>query len=294
MKQASNSKQITIYRSGSFLSVAQGKDIKDFFSDSNRSVGAYFESSSSKRIGTGLSFDEEKLLLPLLLEVPADHIDFRKKLSEFYCDMDTKVPYDTGRTLEIGLEKSNTDNVSSGNMPINIMDYIRYRHAIKHPAVAPNREESTGNGLKDFYIFDKTEVGKKSSKLLEDKDKAMVIYQEVKEDSTKVRQALALLSINPDKLDSDGDRKEALRAASEKDPLKFIKVMGDKDFEITFWLKSMVDAGVLKIMHKKYFDTETDKMIGNDEEEATYYFKDDTNSDHIGTLKARLQDKTLV
>jgi hypothetical protein len=273
--------------------VAQGKDIKDFFSDSNRSIGAYFESSSSKRIGTGLSFEEEKLLLPELLEVPAEHVEFRKKLSEFYCDIDTKVPYDTGRTLEIGLEKSNTDDVSKGNMPINIMDYLRYRHAIKHPAVAPNKEESTGNGLKDFYVFDKAEVGKKSSKLLEDKDKAMIIYQETKEDVKKVRQALSMLGINPDKLDTDGDRKEALRAASEKEPVKFIKLMGDKDFEVVYYLKSMVDAGVLKVMHNKYFDAETDKMIGNTEEEAIYYFKDDVYSDHVGTLKARLQDKQL-
>jgi hypothetical protein len=55
----------------------------------------------------------------------------------------------------------------------------------------------------------------------------------------------------------------------------------------------MVDAGVLKVMHNKYFDAETDKMIGNTEEEAIYYFKDDVYSDHVGTLKARLQDKQL-
>jgi hypothetical protein len=292
MKQT-NSKQITIHRSGSFLSVAQGKDVKDFFSSSSQSIGSYYESHNSKRIGTGLSFAEESLLLPILLEVPAEHMEFRKKIGEFYQDIDTKVPYDNGVTLEIGLENSNTDDVSKSNMPINLMDYLRYRHALKHPYVALSKEAGTGNTMKSFYIFDKTEVNKKSSKALEDKDIAFAIYQEVKEDATKMRQALVLLGINPDKTDPS-EHKEQLRTVAEKEPVRFAKVMGDKEFEINFWIQSMVDHGVLKVMHQKYFDTETDKLIGSNLEEAIYFFKDDTNSDTIGVMKARLQDKLLA
>lgn len=287
-----NSRKITIYRSGSFLSVAQGKDVQDFFSSSKRSIGSYFESGASRRIGTGLSFDEEALLLPHILDVPAEHTEFRKKLNEFYQDMDTSVPYDTGRILEIGLDHSNTDNVSKGNMPIDIMDYLRYRHAIKHPQVALSKDTADGNTLKEFYIFDKFEVSKKSSKQLEVKDAALAIYQEIKSDDTKVRMALVLLGINPDRLET-GDYIETLRGAAEKDPKKFLEVMGDKEFEINFWIQSMVNYKIVKVFGKKYFDAETDKLIGNDLEETIYFFKDDVNSDLIGTMKARLQDKQL-
>jgi len=290
--KASNSRKITIYRSGSFLSVAQGKDVQDFFSASKRSIGSYFESGASRRIGTGLSFDEEALLLPHILDVPAEHVEFRKKLNEFYQDVDTSVPYDTGRTLEIGLINSNTDDVSKSNMPIDIMDYLRYRHAIKHPQVALSKDLADGNTLKEFYIFDKFEVSKKSSKQLEIKDAALAIYQEIKNDTTKVRMALVLLGINPDKLDS-GDFIETLRNAAEKDPKKFLDVMGDKEFEVNFWIQSMVNYKIVKVFGKKYFDAETDKLLGNDLEETIYFFKDDTNSDLIGTMKARLQDKQL-
>ena len=290
--KASNSRKITIYRSGSFLSVAQGKDVQDFFSASKRSIGSYFESGASRKIGTGLSFDEEALLLPHILDVPAEHPEFRKKLNEFYQDMDTSVPYDTGRTLEIGLINSNTDDVSKSNMPIDIMDYLRYRHAIKHPQVAPNKDLADGNTLKEFYIFDKFEVSKKSSKQLEIKDAALAIYQEIKHDETKIRMALVLLGINPDKVESN-DHIGTLRGAAEKDPKKFLEVMGDKEFEINFWIQSMVNQKIIKVYGKKYFDAETDKLIGNDLEETIYFFKDDTNSDLIGTMKARLQDKQL-
>lgn len=291
--KASNSRKITIYRSGSFLSVAQGKDVQDFFSASRKSIGSYFESGASRRIGTGLSFDEEALLLPHILDVPAEHTEFRKKLNEFYQDMDTSVPYDTGRTLEIGLINSNTDDVSKSNMPIDIMDYLRYRHAIKHPYVALSKDLADGNSLKDFYIFDKFEVSKKSSKQLEIKDSAIAVYQEIKNDATKVRMALVLLGINPDKVDT-GDHIETLRNSAEKDPKKFLDVMGDKEFEVTFWIQSMINFKIIKVFGKKYFDAETDKLLGNDLEETIYFFKDDVNSDLVGTMKARLQDKQLA
>jgi len=291
MKQ-SNSKKITIYRSGSFLSVAQGKDVKDFFSASKRSIGSYFESTASRRIGTGLSFEEETLLLPLLLEVPGDHPEFRRKLSEFYQDMDTQVPYETGRILEIGLTNSNTDKVSKTNLPIDIMDYLRYRHAIRHPQVAMNKEGADGNTMKEFYIFDKMEVSKKSTKKLELQDAAMVIYQEIKDEPNKVRMALVLLGVNPDKVEVN-EHVGILRSIAEKEPETFQNTVKDKEFEIQYWLRSMVDARIVKKLHNKYFDAETDKLIGNDLEEAIYFFKDDTNSDLISTMKARLQDKTL-
>lgn len=293
MKKQSNSREITIFRSNSFLSAAQGKDIKDFFSASSRSIGAYFESASSRRIGTGLSFEEEKLLLPEILEVPAEHVEFRKKLADFYADMDTKVPYDNGLTLEIGLTNSNTDGVSSSNMPLKLMDYLRYRHAIKHPQVAMKKEDADGNNMKDFYIFDKAEVSKRSTKLRELQDQAMKAYQDTKGDDTKVKQALILLGVNPDQVLPE-EHIDLLRNAAEKDPKKFLDIIQDKDLETLAWLKSMVDNNVLKVMHQKYFDTETDQMIGSNQEEAIYYFRDDLHSDHVGTLKARLQDKLLA
>jgi hypothetical protein len=291
-KAQSNSRKVTIHRSGSFLSVAQGKDVQDFFSGSKRSIGSYFESVDSRRIGSGLTFKEETLLLPLVLDVPSEHPDFRKKLNEFYIDIDTQVPYDTGRTLEIGLESSNTDEVGKTNMPLNIMDYLRYRHALKHPQVALNKELSDGNSMKEFYIFDKFEVGKKSSKKLETQDQAMQVYQAVKDDANKVRQALVLLGINPDIVEV-ADHVSKLREKAEKEPGKFIEVLQTKDFEINYWIQSMLDYKIVKKFGNKYFDAETDKLLGNDLEETIYFFRDDVNSDLIGTMKARLQDKQL-
>lgn len=286
-----NSRTITIYRSNSFLTAAQGKDVADFFSSSNQSIGSYFE-KNSRRIGSGLTIQEEKLLLESVLGVKPDHPEFMQRLANFYKDMDTKVPYDTGVKLEIGLTASNTDNVSDKNMPLDLMDYLRYRHALNHPYVAESKEMADGNPTKHFYIFDKTQVMKKADIAREQQDAAIMVYNEVKMDEKKVRQALFLLGVNPDKLDA-GEYIGTLRGIAEREPKKFLEVLKDKHFETNFWIQSMVDNKVLKKLNNKYFDAETDKLIGNSLEETIYFFNDDTNSEMIGMLKARLQEKTL-
>jgi hypothetical protein len=127
---------------------------------------------------------------------------------------------------------------------------------------------------------------------LELKDRALAIYQEVKEDEAKIYQALVLLGDNPDKYDK-GDLREKIRTIAETNPTKFIDVLKDKDFEINFLIQSLVSHNIVKVIGSKYFDVETDKMIGSSLEETVVFFKDDTNSNVIGILKARLQDKIM-
>lgn len=295
-----NSKTVTIFRAGSFLSRAQGKEIEDFFSTSKKSIGSYWESTSSKKVGTGLSFAEEAILLPMVLDVPAEDREFRKKVTQFYVDIDTQVPHNTGRTLEIGLELDNDKpisidikDMSKSNMPINIMDYIRYKHAIGHPFVAKSKEEADGNALIEFYIFDKTEVIKKNTKKSDERDASMQIYLTIKPDPTKVGMMLTLLGIDPREFTgptAEDLKIDALRKQSETNPKGFIETYQNTDLETHYWIRTMVNTGVLKVIGNKYFDAETNKLIGNTLEETTFYFKDEENSDMVVSLKARIQE----
>lgn len=295
-----NSKTVTIFRAGSFLSRAQGKEIEDFFSTSKKSIGSYWESTSSKKVGTGLSFAEEAILLPMVLDVPAEDREFRKKVTQFYVDIDTQVPHNTGRTLEIGLELDNDKpisidikDMSKSNMPINIMDYIRYKHAIGHPFVAKSKEEADGNALIEFYIFDKTEVIKKNTKKSDERDASMQIYLTIKPDPTKVGMMLTLLGIDPREFTgptAEDLKIDALRKQSETNPKGFIETYQNTDLETHYWIRTMVNTGVLKVIGNKYFDAETNKLIGNTLEETTFYFKDEENSDMVVSLKARMQE----
>jgi hypothetical protein len=288
-----NSRKVTIFRAGSFLSRAQGKEVEEFLSTTKRSIGSYWESTSSRRIASGLSFSEEAILLPLLLDVPAEDREFRKKVSTFYVELDTPVPHGQGRVLEIGFESSNTAELSAKNLPLNLMDYLRYRHAIKHPNVAATKEDADGNMSKEFYIFDKSDVVKKNTKTADEKDAAMQIYLEIKNDTVQVDGILTLLETDPREFtgsDAAALKQEALRNLSETKPADFVKVFNEADLTIRYWIKTMVNTGVFKLIGAKYLDGETNKLIANNLEETIFFFKDEENSESVSLYKTRMQE----
>lgn len=288
-----NSRTVTVFRAGSFLSRAQGKDVEEFLSTTKKSIGSYWESTSSKRIGSGLNTDEEELLLPHLVDATADDRDFRAKVKTFYIDLDTPVPHSIGRTLEIGLLDSNDKQLSKTNMPINIMDYLRYRHIIKHPHVAMSKEDADGNQLKEFYVFDKSAVIKKNTLKADEKDSAIQIYLEIKSDMTKVDSMLTLMEIDPREFegpDAEELKVAALRELSDTKASEFVTAYKAADLSIRYWIKTMVNTNVLKIIGSKYLDGETNKLVGNNLEETIFFFKDEDNSEFVTLYKARMQE----
>lgn len=295
--QHPKSKKIVIFRAGSFLSRAQGKEVDDFYATSKKSVGAYWETLSSKKIASGLTFAEENILMPHLVDAECDDKEFRKKVSTFFQDIDTKIPYNTGLTLEVGLELDNDKPIffskdpEKCNMPINIMDYIRWRHALKHPRVAHSKELADGSSRYEFYIFDKNETIKKNSKKSEEKDAAFAIYLEIKPDIKKVEMMLTLLGHDVRAFGNNPDTMiDKLRTESETRSDLFTKTYNGAELEINYWIKAMINTGVMKNIGPKYFDAETEKLIGNSLEETVYFFKDEENSDMVVALKARMQE----
>lgn len=288
-----NSRTVTLFRAGSILSRAQGAEVDDFFSSSKQPIGSYFDSVNSLKVGSGLTFAEEELLLPGIIDTPASDKDFRKKVTDFYSDLTTPVPHGTGTVLEIGLESSNDIEVSKKNMPLNLMDYLRYRHALKHPWVAENQDKAKGDQTIHWYIFDKYAMQAKNTKRIKEQDAAMQVYLKIKNDPAIVDQVLTLLGIDPRTFigpEKEGLKIEALRNKLETDPIKFTSVYEDGNLEIRYAIQTMINVRVLKQVGSRLIDAETEKIIGNTLEEAIYYFLDDEKSDEVVTLKARMQE----
>jgi hypothetical protein len=289
-----NSKKITIFRTGTFISRAQGKEAQEYFAQSKAPIGSYWESANSQKVGSGLSFKEESLLLPLIIDTPKDDKEFRKKVTEFYNEISTDVPFGTGVTLEVGLEEDNAGQISEKNMPIKLMDYLRYRHAQNHPKVAATKELADGNQLVDYYIFDKDNVQAKNTKKVKERDAAMQIYLEVKNEESQVDQMLTLLGVDPREYATAKDKAnlktEKLRELADADPSKFVEAHSSGDLEIRAWITNMVTVGVLKKIGQKYMDGETNEIIGNSLEETIFFFKDEEKSGEITVLKARMQE----
>lgn len=288
-----NSKQITIFRAGSFLSRAQGKDAEEMYQLAKVSIGSYWAGGGSNKIGSGLTHDEEELLLPDIIDTTVGDRDFRKRVTEFYAEMDTPIPYHTGCTLEIGLKVDNFSPLSTKNMPINVSDYLRYRHAKNHPQMAQSKEESDGNATKQYYIFDKDTLQNKGSEKRKQRDNAMAVYFQIKEDIKKVDMMLTLLGTDPREFtgkNTDDDKIEALRILADKESERFTTTYKEENFDTRAWIKTMVNVGVLKEMGTSYRDGETNKLIGKTLEETIYYMLDVDHQDEVDMYKARTQE----
>ncbi len=305
MIQHVNSHKITIFRLGTFLSKAQSNSNANFLSGSKESIGSYWESESSHKVGSGLTLEEEKILLPDIIDVEVTDKDFRKKVTEFYNEITTNVPYEKGVDLEIGLTKDNSQPIaplkdptdpSTGNMPISVMDYIRYRHAKGHPWVASSKDTGEGNLGKKFYIFDKDALQNRKTIIDKEKDAAMQTYLKLKNEEDLVDQMLTLMGIDTrifttkDKVER---KQQKLRELAETESTKFTDTYNLGELEVRAWIGAMVTTGVLKKVGERIIDAETKEEIGNSIDEAIYFFKDEDKSAIVTVLKARLQEASI-
>ncbi len=290
-----NSHEITIFRAKSFLAKAQNADVSGYLATSKESVGSYFESQHSSRIGSGLTFDEEKLLMPNVIDVPSDDRDFRKKVSEFFQDISTNVPYEHGVTLEVGLLKDNSAPLSKDNMPIKIVDYIRWKHALKHPQVAASKDLADGNQMKKFYVFDKEAIQLRVTSSAKNRDAAMQIYLKLKDDENLVDTMLTVMGEDIREYIGQKEsvelKKQKLRSFADGAKAKeFVDNYTKGEIEIRGTIQMMVNVKVLTQTGQKFIEPESREIIANSIDEMIMLFQDEDKTQLVTMLQARRQE----
>lgn len=300
-QQHPNSKKVTIHRAGSFITNAQ-VNAQEFMALSKKSIGSYFQGGGHKGIGSGLTFEEQDALMPRVLDIPVEDRGFRQAVKVFFQEMSTKVPAGKGIELEIGLTLGNdkpvvirdeTKKIIDINLPINIMDFIRYRHAIHHPKVALSLDAAKGNVLTEFYVFDKEAALTQNVSLAKAKDEALVLYLQLKDDESKVDMMLTLLMQDPRTFKGKNAfslKTQKLREFADNKADTFVTTYRQDNFEYRYQVQAMINTGVLKKIGSQFIDAETMDVIGHDLEEAIYFLRDETKSNQVGVLKARMQE----
>ena len=143
----------------------------------------------------GFTGDEEKKYLSSQVDVAPGHVEWPKYTKEFWTNLTVPVGW-TGVELEVGLD--------ANDEPLQIMDYIKYNFALKHPQVALTKEEMEKNQNKRFYIQDLSRDDKAKNnniQLRKDADKEFI---KVSTDVKTMKRILRILSnVNPDRLTSE-------------------------------------------------------------------------------------------
>ncbi len=288
MDKHQNSVIVYIKRLPQFAAQAR-KELEDFFAEGQRGIGSYFAKGSA-RVATGLTPTEEDLLLPYILNIPATDREFRMKVNDHYIIIDKKIPGKVGLELEIGLEKSNSEPVSADNLPINIDNYLTYRWALTHPWVAASEDEGKGNQLKQYYIFNPSEVSKVNININEQRDKALGYYLSIKDNKRTVTMYLTLMGVRTDQL-LPGEGPLKLRELVDKKPEDFIKLYDDRDKEIKYMIEDMINNQILERVNGAILVKEDGTLLGRDMKEAILFITDSKNTKLYSVLKTRLQEK---
>jgi hypothetical protein len=268
------------------------KELEDWFAQTRKSIGGYFKGGSSRQSGSGLEDWEIDILMPIQLGMTKTDKDFRKEVDLFYTNINTRVPIPGGVNLQIGLTEDNSKPIKFKNeegdmvenLPINVEDYIRYRHAIGAPDVAPTEAEA-GAVTYNYYVVDsnarKAEARAKESVV----DTALEYFLEVRQTPKEVAMHLTLLGEDYRKLDKEDRPSTLKRLILQGRAEDFTRNYKDGDNLIKFDIAQYVKTGiVLKEGNRYIFDA---VQVGVTEKDFIEYLKDDNNNETIAIIKAR-------
>ena len=231
----------------------------------------------------GFTATEEKKYMDGILDVSPSHVDWPKHSKEFWAELTIPIGF-TGVELEIG---KNEDD-----MPLNIMDYIKYRFALKHPHVALTKEEMDSTFSKKFYIQDLTRDDKVKNNEIQLKKDADKEFIKASSNIDSMKRILRLMSnTNPDRMTVE-QVENALYELKNSNPKKFLRISTDKNLELKSEIEEMITSGVLrKIGNQVIF---IDEVLGETTDDTIVYLKDKKNSGTLTILRAKLKELSLV
>ena len=266
--------------------------VKEWLDSAFKGIGSYWD-TQAKVAGSGLSWAEKKILMPILHAVESEDRDFRGATENYFNELMTKIP-PGGLRLQIGL-RDDEEELSADNLPINVKDYVSYKHLMAHPVVAKNENEAAALPYKKFFIHDQEESVNLQEELVELEDKAAELYFTHRHDANKVEQILVLMGIKTRDLNEkekglklkeltriSGRQEETMEAKRIR---KFIKVATSKELELEYMITELIGAQVLEKIGTEIVIAETNNSIGNGIREAIIHLKNKKNSKTLLYLK---------
>jgi len=255
--------------------VANTKIDTSVYNGTITSIGATFDKSG--RTNTGLTPEEEKIIMPKIIGIKPEDTEFDLKVQKYFQDLTIRVIWEEPYVLEIGLNED--------GFPINPTDYVKYKFAIANKnEVAIHKSEA--KGIKRFYIEDPNlEIDSKYD-LLKLKKEAFKEFYKLSDNTEKINMILSVLGIDVRNI-SEKEKELEIENYIEKYPQKFIDVISDKNLEIKSFIENCITAQVITKIGNTYLDGDIE--LGKSLDEAVMFLKDKKNSDILVKLKARLE-----
>ena len=247
----------------------------DIYTEAKRRIGSVFTGSGD--IIRGLTFAEQKKLLPEILGMDSTDPSFGRAAKEFYLNLTVEVPMG-GVDLEIGLDEE--------GYPLNLMDFVRYKFALAHPYVVAEESELSASKKHQYYISDTRRELKEAKLGLDIRKNAYKEYIKLTDSSDRMNQVLFVYGFKPDTMKNE-EKELQLEELLEDNPQYFMDVVGDKNLEMVALINQCLTNEVIRKVGNTILDG--DVSLGDSMEEAVVFLKDKKNSNVLTSMKAKLK-----
>jgi hypothetical protein len=246
-------------------------------------------------IGTGLTWQETEYLLPQIVGLKADNVEFAKEVAKFYANMNIEVP-ETGVEFEVGLSHDNTKPVGKikegkeevENRPIEPLQYLKFKFLAGHPQVAFGEQEAINIANKPYVLIDESEKEMEEELKLREAEKATNNFYSIQENNDKVNQLLALLGFDFTVMNKV-QKKKKLKEIADTEPTRFNEAFNDELAEYKFFVEQCLSFDVLEDVGGRILEKESQRELGANKREAALHLRDAANSDTYRKLTALLK-----
>ena len=178
--------------------------------------------------------------------------------------------------------------------PINLEQYILYRHCLNYPDVAKDEAFINSNANLRFYIKDKNKEEVRKNKLIKEQQAALRHLVELQASPAKTNAVYVEYCIYSGVSLSDGLSKTSLIQSKElmdfatTNPRKFNEFVNDKNLLDKAFIETLITRGELvRSDFNQQISTPDGEFIGANINEAISYFKNPNNAG----LKTKLENK---
>lgn len=180
--------------------------------------------------------------------------------------------------------------------PVNVVDWIMYRHCLLYPEVAKDIIFIGASQLTRFYIKDEVHEAERAKKVVEAKKRAMRNFVEVDANDAKRNAMYIQIAIANNEnlsnalLKTNEEKTSTIMNFVNSNPDKFNKMYGDKHIELKGIIETLILRGeLIRSEHNQQISTPDGGFIGSNMNEAVAYFNNPDNKGQLEVLKNKLK-----
>ena len=205
-------------------------------------------------IHTGLTFEEQLELLPVLIGVSATSSDFQARVDDYFSNYSYRIPYD-------GIEiDASYREVEGKKIPVNIQDYILSKLMSSDTNVCTTVDKDNLHFYK-FVLIDKEAERKAEEEAFAEKRKANIEYVKLidNKENDKLKYILTILRKEADITAIEIDDmtriqlEQKLSDVSTKAPDKFVSVVNSENLQTKAMIASAIDLNVISKIGESFF-----------------------------------------